>query len=444
MNVALSETGWTPLHAAVLAADHARVEGLVSEGADVLAKTRALLASRWMGGYPTQSGMGQLPWGTLEGTNGHVFDIGATPLHVAASVGDVAMMERLAASGAKSSVVDSVGATPLHLAALGGHVEAIRWLLAKRVKVDRPIMTSKSVIFRDRGMTSLHAALRSGSLAACELLVAAGLRLTDRTDYGRGALFFAAWGGSVEVLEYLVQNGIAANETAAHGNHPLWNAVEGKHHAFAERLLALGADPEGDNQNALRWALIFDDMKMRDILLAAGAKPLPWPDIAEAANGNDVIAVKAMLAAGVDTKHRYVLKAVEAAAWRGRHAVMEALLAGGLSPEGTAGPRRPLHDLLRANIPNLIEVGEDLQPYLRTALCLVEAGARLDIRDPEGNTPLVLLMRWENAEPCIEAMIARGANPYERMTDGRSAMDIARAEWPSRVALLEKTAHPAD
>ena len=49
-------------------------------------------------------------------------------------------------------------------------------------------------------------------------------------------------------------------------------------------------------------------------------------------------------------------------------------------------------------------------------------------------------MRWEGAEPCIEAMIARGANPYECMT-GRSAMDIARAEWPSRVALLEKTTH---
>jgi hypothetical protein len=38
-------------------------------------------------------------------------------------------------------------------------------------------------------------------------------------------------------------------------------------------------------------------------------------------------------------------------------------------------------------------------------------------------------------------MIARGANPYERMTDGRSAMSIARAEWPARVALLEKTTH---
>jgi hypothetical protein len=50
-------------------------------------------------------------------------------------------------------------------------------------------------------------------------------------------------------------------------------------------------------------------------------------------------------------------------------------------------------------------------------------------------------MRWEGAEPCIEAMIARGANPYERMTDGRSAMSIARAEWPARVALLEKTTH---
>ena len=433
-----NKAGWSALHDAVLQGDAAAVDALLEQGADTNAKT--LLASRWIGGYPSHRAMGEAPWGTLEGTTGHVFDIGATPLHVAARLGDVAMMERLFGAGGKPSVVDSV-ATPLHLAALGGHVEAIRWLLGKRVKVDRPIMTTKSVVFHDRGTTALHAALASGSLAACELLVAAGLRLTDRTDYGRGALFFAAIGGSVEVLEYLVRSGIAPDETAAHGNHPLGNAVGGKHHAFAERLLALGADPEGDVQNALRWSLIFDDMKMRDILLAAGAKPLPWPNISEAANGNDVIAVKAMLAADVPPKSKDAEFAVEAASWRGRHAVMEALLGAGLSPEGRAVRPRPLHRVLDQNIPNLIEVGEDLNPYLRTAVCLVEAGARLDIRDPEGNTPLVLAMRWEDAEPCIEAMIARGANPYERMTDGQSAMSIARAEWPSRVALLEKTAH---
>jgi len=54
---------------------------------------------------------------------------------------------------------------------------------------------------------------------------------------------------------------------------------------------------------------------------------------------------------------------------------------------------------------------------------LVEAGARLDVR--EG----------------LQAMIARGANPCERMTDGTSAMSLAKAHWPARVALLKKTAH---
>lgn len=217
--------------------------------------------------------------------------------------------------------------------------------------------------------------------------------------------------------------------------------MRAKHHAFAERLLALGADPDGDNQNAMREALFWDDVKMRDILLAAGAKPTQWETLAEAAHGNDLVAVKRMLAEGVDTKHRYILKAVGAATLFGRHAVMEALLAAGISPEGTERPRRPLCEVLGQDVLSLVDGGRDLKPYLRTALCLVDAGARLDVRDPEGNTPLVLLMRWEDAEPCIEAMIARGANPYERMTDGQSAMSIARAHWPARVALLEKTQH---
>ena len=431
--VALPE-GWTPLHDAVLRDDHPSAEALLAEGADARAATRTF--GVW--GVPYAEELVEPEcFATV------TFHAAATPMHLAAGLGHVAMMARLHRAGADLNAQDSLGATPLHLAASEGRVEAIRWLLEQGVALDR--VTSFAMrLNRHEQMTALHAALESGSLAACELLVAAGLSLNDRTPHGRGALFFAARGGSVEVLEYLLRHGIAPDESGAYCNHPLHEAVKAKHHDFASRLLALGADPDSDNQNALREALFWDDVKMRDILLAAGAKPTQWESLSEAAHGNDLVAVTRMLAAGVDTKHRYVLRAVEAATLFGRHAVMEALLAAGISPEGTEEARRPLYQVLEHDVLSLMDAGVDLQPYLRTALCLVEAGARLDIRDPEGNTPLVQLMRWEGAEPCIEAMIARGANPYEHMTDGRSAMSIARAEWPARVALLEKTMHPAD
>ena len=415
--------GWTPLHDAVLRDDHPGAEALLGEGADAQAAIRTFGVWEWTDRIETV-----------------VFHPASTPMHVAAGLGHAAMMARLLRAGADPNAPDSFGATPLHLAASEGHVEAIRWLLEHGVALDR--VTSFAIgMSRHEQMTALHAALEAGSLAACELLVAAGLSLTHRTPYGRGALFFAARGGSVEVLEYLVRKGTAPDEAGAYRNHPLHEAVKARHHAFAERLLALGADPERDNQNAMREALFWDDTRMRDIFLAAGAKPTPWETLADAAHGNDIVAVKAMLAAGVDTKHRYILKAVEAAALFGRHAAIEALLAAGIGPEGTAEARRPLHVVFEQDVLSLVEVGADLTPYLRSARLLVEAGARLDVRDSRGNTPLVLLMRWDDAELCIEAMIARGANPYERMADGTSAMSLAKTHWPSRVALLEKTAH---
>ncbi|KAI3871162.1 hypothetical protein MKW98_015062 [Papaver atlanticum] len=72
-----------------------------------------------------------------------------------------------------------------------------------------------------------------------------------KDDYGKGVIHFAAGGGNVEVLKYLIKEiKLDVNVKDNSGVTPLsWAAIEG-HYAAVEYLLEMGANPEmPDNSN---------------------------------------------------------------------------------------------------------------------------------------------------------------------------------------------------
>lgn len=84
----------------------------------------------------------------------------------------------------------------------------------------------------------------------------------------------------------------------------------------------------------------------------------------------------------------------------------------------------------------------DLTPHahVEVALRLIEAGADLNATDEFGGTPLFNACMQQDTEAIVTALIARGANPYQRMRDGRSAWELTE-DVPDRRAPLALSSH---
>ena len=120
----VEEAGLAAIHLAVLRGDRdALVAELATMGAH-RAKTTAMVTShppkRDNRVFRPGSGF-FFPPEPLESIGANrAFDKGASPLHLAAAIGDLHAVETLFAHKARASK-DGVGATLLHLAAIGGH-----------------------------------------------------------------------------------------------------------------------------------------------------------------------------------------------------------------------------------------------------------------------------------------------------------------------------------
>lgn len=162
---------------------------------------------------------------------------GVTPL-VCAIVGEQQeLAHRLIHAGAvvHYSAKDP-GLSPIHLASHWGNPGIVSHLIEKGAK-----MAPRDVTF----CTPLHLAAASGNLAAAEVLVSAGAEVDDaRASFQKGEtyakhprpltrnheeegtpLLFAAKGGHVNIVEYLLKSGAQINKTSYHGRSTLHCAV---------------------------------------------------------------------------------------------------------------------------------------------------------------------------------------------------------------------------
>jgi ankyrin repeat protein len=141
---------------------------------------------------------------------------GNTPLHYAASTGEVATAKVLLARGAAIDPQDGAawggeGDTPLHRASLLGHLPMCRLLVESGADLEK----------RGDAWTPLHSAAIHGDLEMAEYLISKGASLSSRTVYDDSTpLHEAALCGQVDMAKLLLRHGADINVEGGHYRGP--------------------------------------------------------------------------------------------------------------------------------------------------------------------------------------------------------------------------------
>jgi ankyrin repeat protein len=409
---AANRYGIRPLHAALEAGDVALTRRLLAAGADAAARDR----------------------------------VGETPLMIAARVGDPELSAALLEHGAAVDARDEhFGQTALMVAAREGHLEAVRVLVTAGADVDAqtkpeapprfvPPSESPEGLSRGAGIiragwpdgrgkrfpaggskTPLLYATRAGHLEIARLLVDRGASLELADGNGVTPLLNAIVNASIirvnrsgtsdhlRIAQLLLDAGANVNAADWYGETPLWAAVDvrnlelgrdgndrslrGEALALIERLLERGANP-----NARTRELPHE---RRFILVVVGS--VSWVDLTgqtpflRAAASGDVEIMRLLLAHGADPNiatdaGTTPLMVAAGVNW----AVAETF---DLGNEALLEAVKLAHSLgLDVNATNSMGIAAIHGAANRGANDVIEYlaanGARLDVADAQGRTPL--------------------------------------------------------
>jgi len=183
------------------------------------------------------------------------------PLMTAARTGSVEAVKALLAHGADVNAAESAhGQTALMWAAANQHAPVVRALIDAgadvhaRSRVDRMLVmfpdvsrfrpTDRNIVdYHGGGFTPLLFAARYGDVESAKVLLAAGANVDDMTPERATALALAAHSGWGAFAAYLLDQGADPNSDEA-GYTALHAAVLRGDLALVQALLAHGADPE--------------------------------------------------------------------------------------------------------------------------------------------------------------------------------------------------------
>jgi ankyrin repeat protein len=166
---------------------------------------------------------------------------GVTPLYLACRNGDPAIVTRLLEAGADPNTALADGETVLMTAARTGNVGAIKALVARGADV--------RARERRKGQDALMWAAAENNAAAVTALIEAGADRDARSAGGSFTPFiFAVRAGHIAASRALLDAGADVNQQLSDGTSALVLAVMNAHYELAGELLARGANPNADAQ----------------------------------------------------------------------------------------------------------------------------------------------------------------------------------------------------
>lgn len=422
--------GMTALHWAVRQDDTETAKLLIHAGANVQAATRLGLTPLALACANANPAMIRLLLGAGANVN-FAGPNGETPLMIAARLGDTEPIQALLDGGADVNAKDTAAeSTALMVAIRGNHAEAVKLLIAHGADVNARTRVGAKPAIRPPnagggshgagiirggvpergqqdptpgGMSPLLYAARDGRLDIAQMLVAAGADVSQTEANRIDPLQMAIENDHVDVAKFLLDRNANVNTADAWGRTPLWLAVEMRN-LDTDKLGENGVDrasvltlieallSRGANVNARtteyppirRWILTLNDLSWVDV---TGQTPF-----FRAALAGDVTVMKMLLAHGADPKIATLagttpLMAAAGINWvegqtytESKASLLEAVkLCADLGIDVNAANSMGLTAVFGAANRGANDIVE----------FLVQKGARLDVKDKEGRTPLV-------------------------------------------------------
>jgi uncharacterized protein len=406
---------------------------------------------------------------------------GVTPMSLAALNGDPGVIAELIEAGADVNAATPGGETPLMTAARTGNPDAVALLLDRGASV--------SAREHEFGETAMMWAAAEDHPAVIRLLAAHGAELNARANVlqfpnvkvdaatmvitalpkgGLTPLMYAARQGSTDAARTIAELGADLNATDPDGMSALVIAIINAHYDLAAMLANKDADPNVADVTGMAAVYAAVDMHTLDPLVN---RPAPVGNTSHAAvdlvatllahHANPNLTLKTPLLA---RQHNFGDPALGAgatplmrAAKNGDVEMMEVLLGrnanarqampGGMTPllfAVTASRRKSAHDALAAAklcldngadvnardasgataLHLAVATSDDLVKYL------VERGARLDVKDQAGRTPLDVAMGVTAGEG--RGRGGRGGGAVIRETTAALLRDLAARAATSR------------
>jgi ankyrin repeat protein len=357
-------------------------------------------------------------------------ELGVTPLYLACVNSSLAMGEALLKAAANVNAALPSGETALMTAARTGNLEFVKLLLSRGAEVNAKEGR--------RGQTALMWAVAENHPQVAAALIEHGADVNGRSKTGFTALMFAAQEGNLGSARILLDAGAKLNEIAPDDGSALMVAALSGHQEFARFLLDKGADPDAANRygvTALHYAILKGLALAAGVQWFASASELYRPNqpelvkalLAHGANPNARIlerpplpGVRALVVVSVAGATPYMLAAASYDA-----AIMRLLVDSGADPhlvtkektdglifaaglaEGLGKPPLRTEDDDRNAVEAVklaVQLGDgvnqanqhDVTPLHAAAYVgsdaivkfLVEKGARMDVKDDSGQTPL--------------------------------------------------------
>lgn len=375
-------------------------------------------------------------------------DYGVTPLSLACASGsgNAALVELLLRARANPNVARE-GETPLMIAARTGSLDAVKLLLAHEADANVQEDT--------RGQTALMWAVSEQHADIVPVLLEHGANIHLRSKRGFTALLFAAQQGDLRSTERLLAAGADVNEAAPDGSTALLIAavsglqrvrtqargtgstlldkgilITSQHGALVAFLLDQGANLNAGDKNGytpLHAAALYRNPELVRTFLVLGANPNAQLSKNLPGMGYMVGATPFMLAAFAgDAATMRLLAANGADPSRPLENQTTALmLAAGLNTGRDEDEALPEGDAIEA-VKVAVELGADVNAVNetgrtamhgagdqgRTAIVqfLVERGAKVDLKDANGDTPFSFTLR-ANHKTTGDLLIKLGADP---------------------------------